>query len=74
MPNIHTVHNSNGWQNKYENISMPIGTYNTKQEAQNAGKLLAQSKHCKHIIHGLNGRIQNKNSYGNDPFPPRDKK
>ena len=53
---------------------MPIGTYNTKQEAQNAGKLLAQSNHCEHIIHGLNGRIQNKNSYGNDPFPPRDKK
>ena len=23
---------------------------------------------------GVNGRIRNKNSYGNDPCPPRDKK
>jgi hypothetical protein len=25
------------------------------------------------FIHGKNGQIQNRNSYGNDPFPPRDK-
>ncbi|MBY0544383.1 MAG: DUF2188 domain-containing protein, partial [Gammaproteobacteria bacterium] len=24
-----------------------------------------------HFIHGKDGKIQERNSYGNDPFPPR---
>jgi hypothetical protein len=27
-----------------------------------------------HVIHRRDGRIQDSDSYGNDPHPPRDKK
>lgn len=30
--------------------------------------------HTEHVIHNSNGRISEKNSYGNDPCPPKDKK
>ena len=43
-------------------------------DAQSVGREKAMQNNSEHIIHGLNGRIQNKNSYGNDPCPPRDKK
>ena len=69
--NVHTVHNKNGQQNKFENVSKAINTYSTKQDAQKAGRLIAKQNNSEHIIHGLNGRIQSKNTYGKDPFPPR---
>ena len=76
MPNknIHTVHNEKGWTNKYENSNKNLGHYDTKAEAQSAGKQMATNNKSEHIIHGLDGKIQNKNSYGKDPCPPRDKK
>lgn len=69
--NVHTVHNKNGWQNKYENALKPINTFSNKQDAQKAGRIIAKQNNSEHIIHGLNGRIQSKNTYGNDPYPPR---
>nr|WP_317049978.1 DUF2188 domain-containing protein [Clostridium neonatale] len=32
---------------------------------------IAQNQKSEVIVHGRNGRIRQKNSYGNDPFPPR---
>ena len=72
--NVHTVHNSKGWTNRYENSSRTLGYYSTKAEAQAVGREKAMKNGIEHIIHGLDGKIQNKNSYGNDPFPPMDKK
>ncbi len=69
--NVHTVHNRIGWQNKFENASKAINTYDTKQDAQRAGRLIAKQNNSEHIIHGLNGRIQSKNTYGKDPYPPK---
>lgn len=69
--NVHTVHNEKGWT---ENSNRTLGYYETKAEAQAAGREKAINNGSEHIIHGLDGKIQNKNSYGNDPCPPRDKK
>ena len=69
--NVHTVHNEKGWTNRYENSNRTLGYYETKAEAQAAEREKAINNG---IIHGLDGKIQNKNSYGNDPCPPRDKK
>ena len=61
--NVHTVHNKEDGRKRYEN-----------SEEQAAERERAIKNNSEHVIHGLNGRIQNKNSYGNDPFPPRDRK
>ena len=76
MPNknVHTVHSENGWTNRYEKSSRNLGYYDTKKEAQKEGRVIAIKNNSEHIIHGLNGRIQNKNSYGRDQCPPKDKK
>ena len=59
MPNrnVHTVHSENGWTNRYENSNRTLGYYDTKAEAQAAGREKAIQNNSEHIIHGLNGRI-----------------
>ncbi len=32
----------------------------------------AKKKKVEHVIHNKDGKISDKDSYGNDPFPPRD--
>jgi hypothetical protein len=44
----------------------------TKANAVIAGRCYAKREHVEHTIHNRNGRIAEKNSYGNDPCPPRD--
>ena len=72
--NIHTVPFGNKWAVKKEGIEDPISTHNTKDVAMNKGAAEAKKAHVEHVIHGKNGRIQDKDSYGNDPCPPKDKK
>lgn len=35
---------------------------------------VAKKNQSEVVIHGRDGRIRDKDSYGNDPVPPRDKK
>jgi uncharacterized protein DUF2188 len=32
---------------------------------------LARGNQSEHIVHGRDGRIRQRDSYGRDPFPPR---
>ena len=45
----------------------------TKKEAQQIGRKYAQEAKSELVIHNKNGGIGTKNSYGNDPCPPKDK-
>lgn len=72
--NIHTVPCGNKWANKKSGVATPISTHNTKANALGKGASVAKQSGAEHVIHGRNGRIQNKNSYGNDPCPPKDRK
>jgi len=72
---IHTVPNKNGgWDNKREGGLRAINHADTKSETIAFGRQLAQNSKTEHVIHNKDGKISQKNSYGNDPFPPRDKK
>lgn len=70
---VHTVPNPNGtgWVNKED--GQVISTHRTKETAVNAGRRVAQREAVEHTIHRRDGTIGEKNSYGNDPNPPRDK-
>jgi len=70
----HIVPNEGDWQVKGENSQRAIGNYGNKQDAVAAGRQVAINQHAELIIHKMDGTIQNSNSYGNDPFPPKDKK
>ncbi|MDG6135643.1 DUF2188 domain-containing protein [Lactococcus petauri] len=40
-------------------------------EAINKATQIAKNKNSEMFIHGRNGQIRERNSYGNDPFPPK---
>ncbi len=74
-PPIHTIHiDSKGWANKREGNENANGYYPTKQEATQAGRTAAIHDKTEHVIHNLDGKIAEKNTYAPvDPFPPKDK-
>lgn len=71
---IHVVPNTNGWVVEKENHSKHIKITQTQKEAIEIAEKLAKKDHVDTKIHGRNGRIRGGNSYGNDPYPPKDKK
>ena len=68
---IHTIHRPGGWGNKSAGASRVSKVYTTKAQAQSAGRKTAINQKAEHIIHNMDGRIGLRNSYGNDPHPPR---
>ena len=66
-----TPHPKGGWQVKGANNSRATVRTETKAEAIAIGKEIARNQRSEMVIHGRNGQIQDKNSYGNDPFPPK---
>ena len=72
--NQHVTHNTNGgWNVIGEGNSRPTKILSTKQEAINYGRTIAKKQKAELIIHGLNGKIQDKDSYGKDSCPPKDR-
>ena len=69
---IHTVPSDTGWTNTREGSDRPLGgTYRTQDEAIRAGRVRAKADQVEHLIHGRDGKIRERNSYGNDPNPPQ---
>ncbi len=44
----------------------------TIKEAIEEGRKISQHQCSEFVIHGKDGRIQQKDSHGNDPFPLKD--
>lgn len=44
-----------------------------KAEAEQVGRALARQLRTEFVIKNQQGRIIDRDSYGNDPFPPRDR-
>lgn len=66
---IHTVYKNDIWVNEVEGEGQ-ISSHVTKEEAVDAGREAARSRSTEHVIHNMDGTIAERNSYGNDPFPP----
>lgn len=73
-PTVHVVKGDSGWNTKISGNSRPSSTHDTKADALNYGKSLAQAYQTELVIHGRDGKIQDKDSFGPDPYPPRDRK
>lgn len=73
---IHIVPNSErgGWDAKRPNAEKASKHFDTKKEAVDWSRTIAQKEGLEMIPHGKNGQIQNPNSNGNDPCPPHDTK
>ena len=62
-----------GWSLKRAGSSKASKIYTTKAEALAAGRAQAIKNGAELVGQKRNGQINLKNSYGNDPIPPRDK-
>ena len=72
MKNQHvTPHPGGGWQVKGAGNSRATVRTNTQSEAQTIARRIAKNQGSEVVIHRPNGQIRAKDSYGNDPFPPR---
>lgn len=66
---------SNGqWQVKRQGSEKATKDFETQKQAIDYARSIAINQQSELIIHGRDGRIRDKDSYGNDPFPPKDKK
>jgi Uncharacterized protein conserved in bacteria (DUF2188) len=69
--NVHTVPHDDGWANRRDGADRVSKVFPTKDAAEHAGRDTAKREGVEHLIHNKDGRIGERNSYGNDPFPPR---
>jgi hypothetical protein len=71
----HVVPNpAGGWAVKNSGSVRASKTFDTQQQAVGYGRQVAKKSGTELYIHGRDGTIKDKRSYGNDPMPPRDKK
>ena len=71
----HVVKNPDGgWAVKKGGSTKATKVYQTQDEAIRRGREIAQNQKAEFYVHGRDGRIQQKDSYGKDPFPPKDRK
>jgi hypothetical protein len=66
-----TPHPEGGWQVKGAGNSKATKKTETQYEAINIAQKISKNQNSELLIHGKNGQIREKNSYGNDTFPPR---
>jgi hypothetical protein len=69
--NQHIVKHPDGWAVKGEGNSKPTKVTSTQKEAIGIGKNISQNQQSELLIHGEDGKIRERNSYGNDPNPPK---
>jgi hypothetical protein len=65
MPLVQVVPQGDQWT--VEQDGQSTGTFSTQEEAAQAGKQQAKSLGAEFQLHGTDGTIREKNSYGNDP-------
>lgn len=71
--NIHVVPRNDGWIIRKEGSSKATSVHKTQRDAVAAAREMARNLNTELVIHGRDGRIRNRDSYGSDPLPPRDR-
>ncbi|MFA6860245.1 MAG: DUF2188 domain-containing protein [Clostridia bacterium] len=70
---IHVTPKGEGWQVKNAYAEKAHRIEETQQKAIEVAKREAKNKGTDTKIHGRDGQIRGGNSYGNDPYPPKDR-
>lgn len=71
---IHVVPHNGSWATRKEGAGRVGATAPTQGAAIERAREQAIRERVEVVIHRPNGQIRDSDSYGNDPFPPRDKK
>jgi hypothetical protein len=60
-----------GWNGKQAGAASPMFHTETKLAAVDKGRDKSRSMGAELVIHGKDGKIQSRDSHGNDPYPPK---
>lgn len=72
--NQHVVPKGKDWAVKPEGAKNPTSTHSTQRDAIDVAREQAKRERSEVVIHRPDGTIRDKDSYGNDPNPPKDRK
>lgn len=72
--NQHVTKHPDGWQVKGAGNEKATTVTKTQKEAIQKAVSIAKNQKSEVVIHGVDGKIRDKDSYGNDPCPPKDTK
>jgi Uncharacterized protein conserved in bacteria (DUF2188) len=72
-PPIHVVPHKDGWAVEREGSKRPLAVKPTQAGAEQVGRPIARDDKTEFNLHGRDGKIRQKDSYGSDPNPPKDK-
>jgi hypothetical protein len=68
----HVVPNpDDGWDVERSGAERASKHFKTKQEAIDWARKVSQNQGTELVIHGKDRKIQQKDSHGNDPYPPK---
>lgn len=67
------VKHGDKWAVKGEGNQKATNVTNTQNEAKEFAKGIAKNQGSELIVQGKDGKIVSKDSYGNDPYPPKDR-
>ncbi len=69
---VHVTPRPDGdWNVIRDGAERPSSVHDTQAEAEARGRGLARGDEVEFFLHGRDGRIRERDSYGNDPHPPR---
>jgi uncharacterized protein YdaT len=67
----HVVPNGAKWAVRRAGAGRASGVFSTQKEAIARGRELAMSQGTELYVHGQDGRIRERSSFGKDVFPPK---
>ncbi|MFC3567268.1 DUF2188 domain-containing protein [Xanthomonas dyei] len=67
----HVVPSQDGWSVRKAGASKASSTHASQQEAIAVATTIARNQRTELYIHGRDGRIRERNSYGTDRYPPK---
>ncbi len=67
----HVVPNGGRWSVRSSGASRVSGTFDTQREAIDVARERARRQGTELYIHGRDGRIRERDSFGRDPHPPK---
>ncbi len=68
--NQHVVPHQGSWAVKGAGNQRATSVHSTQQQAIDAARAIARNQKSELVVHRPDGRIRDKDSHGNDSFPP----
>ena len=69
--NVHVTPHGDKWAVKREGNETTSSLHDTQKQAEDKGRTAARKDKTEFFLHNRQGQIRERDSYGNDPYPPK---